>query len=357
MTVPKKTRIIHYVNQFFGGLGGEELADAAPQWIDGPVGPGRLMQGFDPFVDIVGTIVAGDNYMAENPDQATVQILSLVEAQRDRDPEFAADLLVAGPAFNAGRYGMACGAVCQAVQQRLGIPAVTAMYEENPAVDIYRRSATIVRASSDVMGMRDAAAGMVRVGLKLVAGEVIVPSKDGTVPHGLRQNYFAEATGAHRAVDMLLRKLGGEPFESEYPMPVFSRVRPAPAVKDMSQATLALVTSGGIVPRGNPDRIESANASKFGAYPLAGLERLSADTHQSVHGGYDPTFANDDPNRVLPLDVVRDLQREGRIGKLHETYYATVGNATSVKRAQQYGQEIAALLVNVGVQAVILTST
>lgn len=355
--MPKKIRIIHYVNQFFGGLGGEELADAAPQWIDGPVGPGRLMQGFDPFVDIVGTIVAGDNYMAENPDQATVQILSLVEAQRDRDPEFAADLLVAGPAFNAGRYGMACGAVCQAVQQRLGIPAVTAMYEENPAVDIYRRSATIVRASSDVMGMRDAAAGMVRVGLKLVAGEVIVPSKDGTVPHGLRQNYFAEATGAHRAVDMLLRKLGGEPFESEYPMPVFSRVRPAPAVKDMSQATLALVTSGGIVPRGNPDRIESANASKFGAYPLAGLERLSADTHQSVHGGYDPTFANDDPNRVLPLDVVRDLQREGRIGKLHETYYATVGNATSVKRAQQYGQEIAALLVNVGVQAVILTST
>ncbi len=140
-------------------------------------------------------------------------------------------------------------------------------------------------------------------------------------------------------------------------MPVFDRAPPAPAVANMAQATLALVTSGGIVPRGNPDRIESANASQFGAYPLAGLDRLSSDTHQSVHGGYDPTFANEDPNRVLPVDALRALEREGRIGKLHETYYATVGNATSVERAAQYGAEIAALLVNVGVQAVILTST
>ena len=111
------------------------------------------------------------------------------------------------------------------------------------------------------------------------------------------------------------------------------------------------------MPRGNPDRIESANASKYGSYTVQGLDRLSAETHQSVHGGYDPTYANDDPNRVLPLDVVRDLEREGRIGRLSETYYATVGNATSVERAQQYGQEIAAELVNVGVQAVVLTST
>lgn len=355
--MPKKIRTIHYLNQFFGGLGGEDQADIAPQWFDGPKGPGQLMQGLASAVEIVGTIVAGDNYVAENLDDAVAEIVGLVEARRAREPGFGPDLLLAGPAFNAGRYGMACGAVCQAVQDRLGIPAVTAMYEENPAVDIYRRFVTIVRASSDVMGMRAAAAGMVRVGLKLVAGEVIAPAEDGTIPHGLRRNYFAEATGAQRAVEMLLRKLNGEAIGSEYPMPVFSRVPPAPAVSDMSAATLALVTSGGIVPRGNPDRIESANASKFGAYSLQGLSRLTAQTHQSVHGGYDPTYANDDPNRVLPLDVVRDLEREGRIGRLSETYYATVGNATSVERAEAYGREIAAELVNVGVQAVILTST
>jgi betaine reductase len=76
-----------------------------------------------------------------------------------------------------------------------------------------------------------------------------------------------------------------------------------------------------------------------------------------VHGGYDPTYANEDPNRVLPLDAVRTLVRERRIGSLSETYYATVGNATSVERARRYGEEIAALLINEGVQAVVFTST
>ncbi len=352
--MPATIRAIHYLNQFFGGLGGEEQADVAPQWFDGPKGPGQLIQSLEPSIDIVGTIVAGDNYMAEHLDAAVAEIIGLLEA---RASGVEPDLLLSGPAFNAGRYGMACGAVCQAVQERFGIPAVSAMFAENPAVEIYRRRVNIVETGSDVMAMREAAAGMVRVGAKLVAGEAIIPDEDGTIPHGLRQNYFADATGAERAVDMLLRKLSGESPETEYPMPVFSRVPPAPPVKDMATATVALVTSGGIVPQGNPDRIESANASKFGAYSLQGLDRLSAESHQSVHGGYDRTFANQDPNRVLPLDVVRELEREGRIGRLHDTYYATVGNATSVARAEEYGREIAAELVNVGVQAVILTST
>ncbi len=352
--MPATIRAIHYLNQFFGGLGGEEQADVTPQWLDGPKGPGQLIQSLEPSIEIVGTIVAGDNYMAEHLDAAVAEIIGLLEA---RASGVEPDLLLSGPAFNAGRYGMACGAVCQAVQERFGIPAVSAMFAENPAVEIYRRRVNIVETGSDVMAMREAAAGMVRVGAKLVAGEAIIPDEDGTIPHGLRQNYFADATGAERAVDMLLRKLSGESPETEYPMPVFSRVPPAPPVKDMATATLALVTSGGIVPQGNPDRIESANASKFGAYSLQGLDRLSAESHQSVHGGYDRTFANQDPNRVLPLDVVRELEREGRIGRLHDTYYATVGNATSVARAEEYGREIAAELVNVGVQAVILTST
>ena len=49
-------------------------------------------------------------------------------------------------------------------------------------------------------------------------------------------------------------------------MPVFDRVEPAPPVADPRTTRLALVTSGGIVPRGNPDRIESASAGRFGAY-------------------------------------------------------------------------------------------
>ena len=56
-------------------------------------------------------------------------------------------------------------------------------------------------------------------------------------------------------------------------------------------------------------------------------------------------------------DVARSFERSGRIGRLHPRYFATVGNATSVERAKRYGAEIAAKLVNEGVQAVVFTST
>jgi betaine reductase len=140
-------------------------------------------------------------------------------------------------------------------------------------------------------------------------------------------------------------------------MPVFDRVPPAPPIDDAGASTIALITSGGIVPRGNPDRIEAANASRYGEYPIADLQRLSGEAYQSVHGGYDPTYANQDPNRVLPLDMARDLERSGHIGRLHHSYFATVGNATSVERAKRYGAQIATRLINEGVQAVVFTST
>ena len=34
-------KVVHYLNQFFAGLGGEEAAGTPPQRIDGAVGPGR----------------------------------------------------------------------------------------------------------------------------------------------------------------------------------------------------------------------------------------------------------------------------------------------------------------------------
>lgn len=54
------------------------------------------------------------------------------------------------------------------------------------------------------------------------------------------------------------------PFETDLPMPKFDRVEPGKAIEDLSKAKIAIVTSGGIVPVGNPDHIESSNATKFG---------------------------------------------------------------------------------------------
>jgi len=156
---------------------------------------------------------------------------------------------------------------------------------------------------------------------------------------------------------MLIAKLNGQPFETEYPMPDFDRVTPNPAVKDISKAKIALVTSGGIVPKGNPDSIEASSATKYGKYDIEGVYDLTSDKYQTAHGGYDPVYANEDPDRVLPVDVLRDLEKEGAIGQLHRYFYSTVGNGTSVANAKGFASEFAKELKADGVDAVILTST
>lgn len=352
----RKLRLVHYVNQFFGGFGGEEEADLPPRLEEGARGPGRLLETLAPDVEVWVTVVCGDNYAAQQPERAAEEICAALAA-REKSRGERPDLLLAGPAFGAGRYGLACGAVCRGVRERLGIPALAGMHPDNPGADAHRREVVVVGTAADVMGMRDALEAMLRAGRKLLQGEALDPQRDGTLPQGRRRNVEAEKTGAERAVAMLLAKLRGEPFVTEYRLPVFDRVAPAPPLDDPASATIALVTSGGIVPRGNPDRIEAASASKFAAYSLQGLDGLTAETHQTAHGGYDPTFANADPNRVLPVDEMRALERAGRIGRLHERYYVTVGNGTSVEQARRFGREIAARLVADGVQAVILTST
>jgi betaine reductase len=348
----RKLRVVHYLNQFFGQIGGEEKADTAPLKKDGTVGPGLLFQQLlGQEAEIVGTVICGDNHFNENLETAKVAILELIK-------EYSPDLLLAGPAFNAGRYGTACGAVCEEVAERLAIPAVTGMFPENPGVDLYKKPVYIIETKPSSMGMKDAAHQMVRLALKLAKGESLgSPAEEGYIPRGVRKNYFAKERGATRAVDMLLSKMKGDPFVTEYPMPVFDRVPPSPPIEDLSQITLALITSGGIVPKGNPDHLESSSASKYGKYDIQTVQALSPETYETTHGGYDPTYANQDPHRVLPLDVIRDLEREGVIGDLYPYYYATVGNGTSVANAKKFAQDIAKDLLKDGVQAVIISST
>jgi glycine reductase len=125
----------------------------------------------------------------------------------------------------------------------------------------------------------------------------------------------------------------------------------------LSTITLALVTEGALVPEGNPDGLESARATKWLRYPLTDRDDLPAGMFQSVHGGFSTQWANADPHRILPLDVARDLEREGRIGHLYGEYLVTAGNGTSVGNAHRFGVEWAADLRHSGARAAILTST
>lgn len=345
-------RIVHYINQFFGQIGGEEKADVPPQVKEQPVGPGlALAAAFKGEGEIVATVICGDGYFNENLEKAKKEVIDTIA-------QYKPDLVIAGPAFNAGRYGMACGTVCSEVSKKLGIPVITGMFIENPGVDIFKRDIYIVETGGSAAAMKDAVPKMVSLAKKLVKGEPIGDHKaEGFIPRGLRKNYFAKLRGSQRAVDMLVKKLYDEPYETEYPMPSFDRVPPPDAVKDVSKITIALVTSGGIVPKNNPDHIESSSASKFGKYDIEGVMDLTPDKYETAHGGYDPVYANKDADRVLPVDVLRELEKEGKIAKLHRYYYSTVGNGTSVGNAKGFAENFAQELVKDGVQAVILTST
>ena len=327
------------------------MAHVAPELREGFVGPGLAFnQAWKGEAEIVATIVCGDSHFAEHEKEAKAQILAWVKEKKP-------DLFIAGPAFNAGRYGYACANVALAVKEELGIPVLTGMYEENPGADL-KDKILIVPTANSAAGMRKAAPVMAKLALKLMKGEKLGAScEDGYMPNGVRVNFFEKERGSKRAVDMLLKKLADKPFTTEYPMPSFDRVAPNPAVKDLSHATVALCTSGGIVPKGNPDHIESSSASHYGEYCIKGVEKLTAETYETAHGGYDPVYANDNPNRVLPVDVMREFEREGRIGKLHDYFYTTVGNGTSVANAKKFAAEYAQKLLQAGVNAVIMTST
>ena len=343
-------KVVHYINQFFANIGGEEMAHVAPELREGFVGPGMALNtAWKGEAEIVKTVVCGDSYFAEHEKEAKEQILAWVKAEKP-------DLFIAGPAFNAGRYGYACATICAAVQEE-GIPVLTGMYEENPGADLKNKVLMVATANS-AAGMRKAAPVMAALALKIMKGEKLGAScEEGYMPNGIRVNFFEKERGAKRAVDMLVKKLNGKPFVTEYPMPSFDRVAPNPAVKDLTKARIALCTSGGIVPKGNPDHIESSSASHYGEYNIDGVMDLTAETYETAHGGYDPVYANADADRVLPVDILREFEAEGKIGKLHEFFYTTVGNGTAVASAKAFAAEYAQKLLRDGVHAVIMTST
>ncbi len=344
-------RVVHYLNQFFAGIGGEDKADTPPGQRPGAIGPGRMLaQAFGDRGQIVATVYCGDNYIAEKP-TALTEVLDLIA---EHQPE----VVIAGPAFSAGRYGWACGEVATHARERLGVTAVTGMHVDNAATEIYRTKLYIVSTEKTATGMVDALRTMARLALKLAAGTPLgSPADEGYVPTGRRVFEVAARPASERAVEMLLRKVRGEPFTTEWPVPRYNRVPAAPPLRDPARATIALVTTGGLVARGNPDRLESGYATKWLRYSIAGADALPPEQWQSIHGGFNTTLINEDPHRVVPLDVARELEREGVIGRLHDEFFTTTGNTSVIPTMRRFAHEMGSALKAASVEGVILTST
>lgn len=345
-------RVIHYLNQFFGQIGGEEKAGIGPKITNSAVGPGmlidRLLEGRG---KVIATVICGDNYFTENGEEGAEEVFLLIPRQ-----EF--DIFIAGPAFNAGRYGLACGELCKRVTERLGLPAVTGMFPENPAVELYKKSVYIIGTTGNAAGMSKAIPRMVNLALKLLRGEPVgKPEQEGYIPQGIKKNVLSDKLASERAIEVLLKKLRGEPFETEIPFRGLDLVPPAPPIERLEEATIALVTEGGLVPKGNPDGLESARATRYARYLVKDLEMLGSDGFQSIHRGFDTTFINEDPNRLIPLDALRRMERNGVFKRLFSHFFVTTGVATTIDNAKKIGKQIATELVSAGVSGAIVTST
>ncbi len=341
-------RLVHYINQFYAGLGGEEAASLGPRTLEGPVGPGRLLaQLLGDEHEIVATVVCGDDYAASEPG-ACQELLDMARGT-------AGELLIAGPAFSSGRYGLACSRLVAAAHAA-GLPAVTAMHPDNPGIGEAGGVAPVLAAGASAREMRPALELVAAAVGKLAEGATLT-ADDGRVTGLARIGRLVTQRAAARAVDLVLRRFAGDRDATEIPFGGFEAVVPAAPVDKAASASVALLTEGAVVPLGNPDRLESARATRWLRYPIDGVDALPSGSWESVDGGFATTVANADPHRILPLDTARELQREGAIGQLHGEFLTTVGNGTPVATAQRFGVEWAAELRKAGVQAAILTAT
>ncbi len=350
--------VIHIINQFFAGLGGEEKAALPVDVLEGASGAARGLQAqLGERGKVAATIYYGDNYFHDHREEATAAILKEV---RSRNPQ----VVVAGPAFNAGRYGLSCVEICHSISGALGIPCVTAMHPENPAVETYRdyhdSNIFLLPTTETAAGMGEALPLMTRFACRLAAGEKIGPAADeGYLPRGIRRLEKTDRPGVDRAIDMLLRKMRHEPFTTEVPMELWDQAVPAPPFHRLEDKTIAIITTAGVVPWGNPDGFKTYRNTHWKKYNIAELKALEPGRWEAVHGGYNVSYMNKNPHYGVPLDALRTLEAEGVVGrgKLYPAYYVVPGNQGSPSVLRRIGQEIAQDLKKEGVEGVLLVAT
>ena len=130
-------------------------------------------------------------------------------------------------------------------------------------------------------GMPEVVRNMVRLAFRLVSGEremallarenLPKPEEYNYFSRNLLRNEYCEKTIAERAVEKLVLKLQGKPFETEVIPPVFEEVVPPAPIKDLRHAEIALISDGGLVPKGNPDGLAARSNLKWGAYDIKAL--------------------------------------------------------------------------------------
>jgi len=349
-------RTMYYVNQFFAGIGGEEKADVPVGFREEAVGPARRFQELcQGSLEVAVTAYCGDNYFATHESDALASILEVARKHN-------ISMLVAGPAFGAGRYGFACVEICHFLNVSLNIPCISGMSAESPGVDLYKqykdKGVFLVPTSEAVLGMGEGLSKMARFASKVVKGEAIGPaSEEGYIPRGFRLDAVVDKTGAERSVEMLLDKLAGRTFATEIPFETVEDIPVAPPIANLKDARLALVNTAGVVAPGNPDGFKTNGNTQWKKYSIDKMNSMKDARWDVYHGGYNTVFMHENPNYGVPLDACRETQREGAFGNLYPYFYVTPGNGALISVMQTIGKEILRDMKTEGIDGALLVST
>ena len=351
-----QARVMHYLNQFFAGMGAEDKADVPLDFREEALGPGRRLQSLlGDSAKIVVTAYCGDNYFAENTDKVVEAIL---QSAKDHDVE----IVVAGPAIAAGRYGFACNEICHFLSTSAGLHCVEGMFAENPGVAGYRqykdRKVFLLPTSDAITGMEDALSRMAQFVSKLASGSAIgSAAEEGYLPHGIRLDVDVSNIGADRAIDMLLDKLAGRSFGTEVPYETFEEVAIPPAIASIKDAYIALAGTTGVTTAGNPYGFKMFRNTKFEKYNIGNMNSMKEASWDVLHGGYGASFMLANPNLGVPLDASRQLETEGAFAKLYPYFYGTTGVEGVISAMEAIGKGMVADMKAEGVDAVLLVST
>ena len=350
------TRTMYYLNQFFGGIGGEEKADVPVGFREGPLGPARRFQELcRESLEVVVTAYCGDNYFAEHQSDVLASVLQVAR-------KYDIKMLAAGPAFFSGRYGFACAETCHFLNASMDILCITGMHVGNPGVDVYKqykdKGVFLLPTSEAVSGMEEALSKMARFGSRLVKGETIRSAfKEGYVPRGYRLDAVVDKTGVERAVDILLEKVASRPFTTEIPIETVEAIPVAPPIANLKDGCVALVSTAGVVPPRNPDGFKTTGNIQWKKYSIDEMQSMKDVAWDVWHGGYNTVFMHENPNYGVPLDACREIEREGVFRKLYPYFYVTPGVGGWVSAMEAIGREILQDMKAEGIDAALLVST
>jgi D-proline reductase (dithiol) PrdB len=127
--------------------------------------------------------------------------------------------------------------------------------------------------------------------------------------------------------------------------------RPA---KPLSESVLTIVTTAGLHLHGDRPFVPADPTYRIIPTDVRGEDLLQ--THNSI--GFDRTGVMADVNVVFPIDRLREMVAEGRIGKLGPRAYSFMGaqrDVTPIKTTT--APEVADRLLEDGVEIVLLTPT